>query len=50
VLAGGDVELAVVAEVERAAVVLGIGVLGVLVDHELGPGDRPGETGVGGEP
>jgi hypothetical protein len=50
VLAGGEVELAVVAEVYGAAVMLGAGVLRVLVQHDLTAGDRPGVGGVCREP
>ena len=40
-LAGREVELAVVAEVDRAAVVLGVRVLRILVEDELAAGNRP---------
>jgi hypothetical protein len=49
-LAGREVELAVVTEVQRSPVVLVAGVERVLVEHDLAAGDRPGVRGVRGEP
>ena len=37
VLAGREIQLAVVAERQRAAVMLRIGVVGILVQHDLAP-------------
>ena len=50
VLSGREVELAVVAEDDRAAVMLGVGVLGILVEHGLAAGNCSGERGVRREP
>ena len=49
VLAGREVDLAVVAEIDRAAVVLGVGVLRILVEDELAARDGARQRGVGGE-
>src|SRR5262249_1668263 len=50
VLAGGEVDLAVVAEGDGAAVVFGVRVLWILVQDELAAGDGAVQGRVGGEP
>ena len=45
-LAGREVDLPVVAEVDRTAVVLGIRILRVLIEHELAARDRAGQRGI----
>jgi hypothetical protein len=50
VLSGREQQLAVVREVERAAVVLGGRGLGILVEDGLAARHGPGEAWVGGEP
>jgi hypothetical protein len=47
--AGREVDLAVVAEVHRSPVVLGVRGLRILVEDDLAAGDRPVERAVGGE-
>ena len=50
VIARREVQLPVIAEHDRAAVVLGVGSLRILVEDDLGAEVRRGEGGVGGEP
>ena len=48
-VAGGEVDLPVVAEIDCAAVVFGVGVLGILVDDEFAPRYGAGQCGIGRE-
>ena len=50
VLTRREVQLPVIAEHDRTAVVLGVGGLRILVEDDLGVEVRRGEGGVGGEP
>ena len=50
VIARREVELPVITEDDRATVVLGVGVLRILIEDDLGVEVRRGEGGVGGEP
>ena len=49
VLAGRKVDLAVVAESDRTAVMIAAGVLRVFIDNELAAGDGTGQRGIGRE-
>ena len=49
VVAGGEVDLSVVAEIDCAAVVFGVGVLGILVDDEFAARYGAGQRGIGRE-
>ena len=48
-VAGGEVDLAVVAEIDCAAVVFGVGVLGILVEDEFAARYGAGQCGIGRE-